>query len=150
MVTVSQHCQVCGENSLIWRSQSLVLGRYPLGNNLCSYGILVAGATLTKVLLVLKHIGLRAYSSRAFFRHQRKFLFPLIVVYWKRYQQSLFNEVRKLKGAARSSDGQFDSMGHSAKFGTYTMFCNAPSKIVHFEVVQVSCHLHLKQKPFGF
>ena len=28
-------------------------------------------------------------------------------------------------------------MGHSAKYGAYTMFCCAIAKIVHFELVQV-------------
>ena len=143
MVTVSQHCQRCGENAFVWRSQPLVLGRYPLGNVLLSYGILVAGATVKKVLLVLQNMGLCAYSCRTFFRHQRKFLFPVILAYWKTYQENLFNEVWKLKETAWSGDGRFDSMGHSAKYGTYTMFCNALSKIVHFEVVQVSSRIHM-------
>ena len=118
----------------------MILGRYLLGNVLLSYGILVAGATVKKVLLVLQNMGLRAYSCRTFFCHQRKFLLPVILAYWKTYQENLFNEVRKLKETAWSGDGRFDSMGHSAKYGTYSMFCNALSKIVHFEVVQVSSH----------
>ena len=28
-------------------------------------------------------------------------------------------------------------MGHSAKYGVYTMFCNNVSKLVHFELLQV-------------
>ena len=36
-----------------------------------------------------------------------------------------------------SGDVRFDSMGHNAKYGTYTMFCNTISKLVHFELVQV-------------
>ena len=121
----------------------MVLGRYPLGNVLLSYGILVAGATVKKVLLVLQNMGLCAYSCRTFFRHQRKFLLPVILAYWKTYQENFFSEVRKLKETAWSGDGRFDSVGHSAKYGTYTMFCNALSKIVHFEVVQVSSHIHM-------
>lgn len=31
----------------------------------------------------------------------------------------------------------FDSMGHSAKFGAYTMFCNTLLKVIHFEILQV-------------
>ena len=37
-----------------------------------------------------------------------------------------------------SGDGRFDSMGHSAKYGVYTMFCNTILKVVHFELLQVS------------
>jgi solute carrier family 8 (sodium/calcium exchanger) len=35
-------------------------------------------------------------------------------------------------------DGRFDSMGHSAKYGVYTMQSTSLMKIVHFELVQVS------------
>ena len=38
----------------------------------------------------------------------------------------------------RSGDGRFDSMGRSAKFGVYTMFCNTILKVAHFELLQVS------------
>ena len=29
-------------------------------------------------------------------------------------------------------------MGHSAKFGVYTLFCNTILKVVYFELLQVS------------
>ena len=37
-----------------------------------------------------------------------------------------------------AGDGRHDSMGHSAKYGAYTMFCCTMPSIVHFELVQVS------------
>ena len=36
-----------------------------------------------------------------------------------------------------SGDGRFDSMGHSAKYGVYTLLSSPLMKIVHFELVQV-------------
>ena len=42
-----------------------------------------------------------------------------------------------MKNATCSGDGRFDSMGHSAKYGAYPMFCNSISKIVHYEIRQV-------------
>lgn len=39
-----------------------------------------------------------------------------------------------------AGDGRHDSMGHSAKYGAYTMFCCTMPSIVHFELVQVSDH----------
>jgi len=36
-----------------------------------------------------------------------------------------------------SGDGRYDSMGHCAKYGTYTMFNNGTGKLVHFEILQV-------------
>lgn len=36
-----------------------------------------------------------------------------------------------------AGDGRRDSMGHSAKFGAYTVFCCSLPMIIHFALVQV-------------
>ena len=95
MVTVAQRCRNCGPNSYVWRSQPLVLGRYPAGNILLSFAILMSGASVAKVLLVLKHMGISLYSARTYFLHQSKFLFPAILSYWERYRAALVNELEK-------------------------------------------------------
>ena len=141
MVTVSQCCRNCGPNAFVWRSQPFVLGRYPVGNILLSFAILMAGASLSKILLVVKHMGMSTYSARTYFVHQSKFLFPAILTYWEQYRSQLVEEIKKQGRAIWCGDGRFDSIGHSAKYGAYTMFCCAVAKIVHFELVQVCCHL---------
>ncbi len=35
-------------------------------------------------------------------------------------------------------------MGHNAKYGVYIMFCNSVSKLVHFELLQVSCNMFVQ------
>lgn len=40
-------------------------------------------------------------------------------------------------GVVIAGDGRFDSMGHSAKFGAYTILCCTIPMIVHFALVQV-------------
>ena len=137
MVTVTQCCGNCGPNAFMWRSQPLVLGRYPAGNILLSFAILMAGASVSKVLLVLKHLGICIYSARTYFVHQSKFLFPAILTHWERYRTNLVNQLKRKGEVIWCGDGRFDSMGHSAKYGAYTMFCCAIAKIVHFELVQV-------------
>lgn len=57
MVIVSQHCPKCGENAFHWRSQPLIFGNYPAGNILLSFGVLMAGASISKILLVFRHMG---------------------------------------------------------------------------------------------
>ena len=37
-------------------------------------------------------------------------------------------------------DGRHDNMGHSAKYGTYTMFCCTVGLIIHVVLVQVGVH----------
>ena len=82
----------------------------------------MAGASISKILLVFKHMGLSAYNARTFFFHQKNFLFPAVLNYWERYQAALIEKIKKMKDAVWSGDGRFNSMGHSAKFGVYTIF----------------------------
>ena len=76
-------------------------------------------------------------QEHAFFYHQSRFLFPTILKYWETYQASLLTKIKGMKDAVWSGDGRFDSMGHSAKFGAYTLLCSPVMKIVHFELLQV-------------
>ncbi|KAL9970830.1 hypothetical protein ACROYT_G023277 [Oculina patagonica] len=137
MVTVTQSCLHCNKE-FVWRSQPLILGKYPAGNILLSFGVLMAGASINKILLVFRHMGLCVYSARTFFRHQKSFLFPIVLHYWETYRAALIQKLKGLKEVAWSGDGRFDSMGHSAKYGVYTMFCTTLMKIVHFELVQAN------------
>lgn len=97
MVTVYQNCFHCGENAFVWRSQPLLLGKYPAGNILLSFAILMAGASISKILLVFKHMSLCMYSIRTCFIHQDKLLFPVILTYWESYRLTLFNQLKNMK-----------------------------------------------------
>ena len=137
MITVLQKCRHCSKG-FRWRSQPFTLGRHPAGNMLLSFGTLLAGGSVSKILLIMRHMGLCAYRARTFFSHQRNFLFPAILCYWETYQEKLLRTIRITRDLSWSEDGRFDSMGHSAKYGSYTMFCSSIMKIVHFELLQVS------------
>lgn len=136
MVTVTQHCSKCTKG-YVWRSQPFVHGKCPAGNVLLSFAVLMAGASISKILLVFRHMGLSAFSSRTFFSHQRAFVFPTVIHYWESYRTRLINSLKDMKDVVWSGDGRFDSMGHSAKYGAYTMFCSTIMKVVHFELIQV-------------
>ena len=126
MVSVYQQCNHCGQ-TFTWHSQPPVLGRLPAGNILLSFLTLLAGASISKILLTFRHMGLAVYSGRAFFKHQAKFFIPVILKHWETYRASLIENAR------------YDSMGHSAKYGVYRMFCCDLQKIIHFELLQVLC-----------
>ena len=79
------------------------------------------------------------YSIRTYFIHQDKLLFPVVLSYWESYRSTLLSQMKDMKDVVFSGDGRFDSMGHSAKYGVYTMFCCTLMKIVHFELLQVRC-----------
>ena len=114
-----------------------MMGTYPAGNMLLSFAILMAGASISKLLLVFKHFGMQAYEARTFFYHQSKFIFPAIFHHWESYQLALISSLRATKNLVWSGDGRFDSMGHSAKYGVYSMMCSPSNKIGHFELLQV-------------
>ena len=137
MAVFTQRCKECGKN-FQWRNKPLVLGKYPAGNILLSFGILMAAAFVSCVLLTLKHMGLAVFSLRTYFLNQRKFLFPVVLHYWEEYRGKLLDQLKGVPGAVWSGDGRFDSMGHCAMYGTYTMFSCNLMKIVHFDILQVS------------
>ena len=62
----------CLKKVSTWRSQPNFTGtQTPAGNLLLSFAILVAGASASKMLRVLKHMGVVCISLRTFFLHQR-------------------------------------------------------------------------------
>ena len=138
MAVVTQYCSTCGPTrNFQWNRQPHILGRHAAGNLMTSFAILVSGVSISKVFLLFKHLGLCTITSRANYLHQNKFLFPSVIMHWEKYENTLIEKLKKVKNASWSGDGRFDSMGHSAKYGAYSMFCNSISKIVHFEIRQV-------------
>ena len=149
MVTVLQYCSHCEGNPFTWRSKPYhsLFKRYPAGNDLRSFAVLLSGASISKVLLVFRHMGIFVYNIRTYFIHQKKFLFPAILHHWETYRAALISQLKSSKDAVWSGDGRFDSVGHNAKYGVYTMFCDTIIKIGHFEVLQVretTTHSHVE------
>ena len=125
MVIATQQNQCCFDDAFVWKSQPMTLGgKHPLGNVLLWFAILMVGASISNVLLVFKHMGLPVFSARTIFYHQRSFLFPAVVSFWKQYQAEPIFKFKELKNVKCCGDGCFDSMSHSAKFGPYSMFSN--------------------------
>lgn len=70
MVTVFQDCDRCNI-PFVWKSQPYLFGKHPAGKVLLSMAILMTGASVSKILLVCKHLGLMVYNVRTFFYHQK-------------------------------------------------------------------------------
>lgn len=135
MVTIETTCIKC-KQIFKWQSQPLMLGKFAAGNLLLSFGMLTAGASVKKILLVFKHINLLVYSEAIYYYHQRHILIPIVWKFWKAYQTSI---VESLVGqeVILAGDARHDSMGHSAKYGTYTIFCCNTGQIIYISLVQV-------------
>ena len=137
MLTIKSTCSQC-TGVFTWNSQPHMLGKFPAGNLLLSFAILCAGAPINKVLLVLQHMGILVYHYPTYYYHQRLLLVPSIIKYWRGYQAELLVRLRG-EEVVLAGDGRHDSMGHSAKYGTYTIFCCTVGYIIHTIVlVQVT------------
>ena len=101
----------------------------------------MAGASISKVLLVCQRLGLKVYSVRKYFYHKKNYLFSSAVKHWKNYcslYRPLLMGSLKLKNALTwCEDGRCNSTGYCAKYVVYTMFCSDIDKCVHFELIQV-------------
>jgi len=95
------------------------------------------GASIKKVLLVFRHMGVLVYNEPTYYYHQRHLLIPTVISFWCKYQKRILDTL-KGKEVVLAGDGLHDSMGHSAKYGTYTIFCCTVGLIIHIVLVQVS------------
>lgn len=146
MVTVTSKCKKCMA-TYIWESQPRILGKFPAVNLLLSFGILTAGASVRKVMLALSHINVLIYNETTYYYHQKYLLIPAVVKFWRKYKQGLIDQLNGLE-VNLAGDARHDSMGHSAKYGTYTIFCTTIGLIIHIVLVQVCLRIFLGNKIF--
>ncbi len=83
-------------------------------------------------------MGLRVPDPSTFFRIQSEFLYPTVNKFWLEEKQKVTDELKEEESVTLIGDARCDSPGYSAKYSTYTMMDAATSKIVDFEVIQVS------------
>jgi hypothetical protein len=125
------------QTNLCWKRQPYLLGLFAAGNLLLSFAILTAGGSVTKVLNIFKNMGNLAYRKGTFYNHQRYLLIPSITGFWIKYQNKILESLQGKK-VILPGDGRHDSMGHSAKYCTYTIFLCTVGLLIHIELVQVT------------
>ncbi|XP_066272311.1 uncharacterized protein [Branchiostoma lanceolatum] len=132
---VTFKCEDCSYR-WTWRSQPS-FGRTAAGNILLSSSILFSGASVTKVLRVLSHMGVAVISARSFFRHQEQVLFKAVHTLWNQRQFWMLT-VLEAEGEPLvcGGDGRADSPGHSAKYGTYTFMELTKTAVIDVQLVQ--------------
>lgn len=118
MISVIQNCPYCGDNSFSWRPQPLILGKMCYlvlqywwlvhqSVNCCWYSDTWASLELISghTLFTRTNVSFQKFSTIG--KH--------IELLW-------FNSFRKWRTLYGVVMNGFDSMGHCAKFGVYTMF----------------------------
>ena len=63
MAIVQQTCSKCIKDNFTWKSQPLVLGKYPAGNIMTSFGILMSGINISQAMLMFRHMNLQSWSK---------------------------------------------------------------------------------------
>ncbi|XP_046862780.1 uncharacterized protein LOC124456358 [Xenia sp. Carnegie-2017] len=140
LVVVKTTCgnPACDKRNNIWKSQPLLPNtKVNAGDFLLSFAILVSGGSSTKVINMFRHMGLATISNESFYRHQVKMVLPTIFLHWKDYQRKILDRLQALESITISGDARHDSMGHSAKYGAYTIFCCTSAEIIDFSLIQV-------------
>ncbi|XP_074649035.1 uncharacterized protein LOC141904348 [Tubulanus polymorphus] len=103
-----QYCRRCGRENQVWKRHR--------------------GTMLTPTN------SLKAQSTRTYFRYQKNYLHDAVSSVWEASRSALVN---KLPGPRLlAGDGRCDSMGHSAKFGSYTLMDLITNKVIAFQLVQ--------------
>ena len=96
-----------------------------------------SGALPSQFLRVLKNINCLSISTRTYYNHQQQFLHPAATSLWSKFQADYVEECKTLgHQLAIGGDGRADSLGHSAKFGSYTAMDLDSHLVVNIELVQ--------------
>lgn len=133
-VSIKQICVMPNCKGFEWVSQPH-LKHYPLGNVLLSTAILTSGSTVAKTLRLFRIMNVPTYHFTTFYRHQRELLHGSVLSVWRETQKTL------LEGCAEmliiGGDARCDSMGHNAKYGSYSFLDCVRNKLICVELVQV-------------
>lgn len=81
-------------------------------------------------------MNLLVYYEATYYYHQRRLLIPTIVTFWRKYKKNLIDSLEG-EEVDLGGDGRHDSMGHFAKFCTYSIFCCTIGLIIDVVLVQV-------------
>ena len=103
------------------------------------------------MLRIFEQMNICVFNETTYYYHQRHMLITAIVKFWRSYEDKMFVSLKD-KEVVLAGDGRHNSMGHSAKFGTHTVFCCTVGLILHLELVQVlyvACVWRVVKSMFG-
>ncbi|CAL9690969.1 unnamed protein product [Knipowitschia caucasica] len=133
LLTVKTVCEKCGEKAE-WRNQPCVR-QLPILNILLSASILFTGSMPTKTLRLFSFLNIKCISIRTYFHHQSQYLHGVLHDVWNRAQAKLLGDIAG-KELLLGGDARCDSMGHSAKFGSYSLMDLGSNKLLSVQLIQ--------------
>lgn len=145
---VQQDCIQC-KFRRVWYSRPMI-GSIPAGNLAISCALLFLGSLPSKLMRFMYFMGLQTISYSAYMKHQVTFIKPTIPKVWNQKQQKYFNEARRIgEPLCIDGNGRCDSMGHSAKSGSYSVIDLESGIIIDVQLVQsneVKSSLHMEKE----
>lgn len=116
-------------------------------NLILSVDILFSGLTPMKGLRLLQFTNVASISISKFMNHQKFYLYIAIGHVWHTWQSFYVKEIVDQKTSLTlSGDGRYDTPGHSAKYGCYSMLDLKEGLVVDEQLVQSNevkscCHM---------
>ncbi|KAM4617348.1 uncharacterized protein O3C94_021388 [Discoglossus pictus] len=121
-----------GHRSKLWQSQPMI-GQIGCGDLLSSAAMLFSGNHFSKISEMLHFLRVSFLSDNFFSICQKKILFPVIDLHWKRDRQTTIGSLKD-KPLSLSGDGLRDN----PEICIYTLLEDTTKKIIDFSAAQVS------------
>ncbi|XP_070547983.1 uncharacterized protein [Ptychodera flava] len=133
LLKVRAVCNSCG-NKQEWCNQPFIRN-IPTLNLLLNCAILFSGSLPRKALRMFSFLNIQCHTTRTYFHHQASYMYDAIATVWKKKQDALFTSLRH-KELILGGDARCDSMGHSAKYGSYNLMELNVNKVLIVQLVQ--------------
>ncbi|CAL4142123.1 unnamed protein product, partial [Meganyctiphanes norvegica] len=138
LIEIYQKCLKCSFNRR-WKNQTLLHQNMPHLNLMISGAIHISGCVSSQALRMFHLIGLQVIKPVTFYNHQTKYIIPTVLVAWEEEQEKNVQRLKDLgDGLILSGDCRFDSPGHCAKYGSYTLIEDRINKVIDLQLVQSS------------
>lgn len=81
-------------------------------------------------------MGIACITPRTYFNHQKAYLMKAVNKYWDSFQTKILSQLAG-KPLNLAGDARCDSMGHSAKYSSYSLMDVDRNKVISVQLIQV-------------
>ena len=125
------------DHYIVWRSQPVIRG-FNHGNIKMAASVLFSGNTFMNLWKYFQTVGLAWILKSSYYQLQKKYFLGVANEAWDREHTASVSELKKQNGSFFSGDGRCDSLGHNAKYLTYSFLDQQTNKIIEISLTQVT------------